>query len=78
MDLKNKLKGLPKIYYLNLDSRPDRVEWMESQFDKYKISNYERYSASTYKASELDRWKHLILGYNKDKDRLYRQENIIA
>ena len=57
-----------------MDSRPDRVEWMESQFDKYKISNYERYSASTYKASELDRWKHLILGYNKDKDRLYRRE----
>ena len=58
----NKLKDLPRIYYLNLDSRKDRADWMESQFDKYEISNYERYSASTYKASEIDSWKHLVIG----------------
>ena len=52
-NLGHKLKGLPKIYYLNLDSRKDRSDWMESQFDKYGISNFERYSASTYKASEI-------------------------
>ena len=74
MDLKNKLKGLPKIYYLNLDSRKDKADWTESQFEKHKISNYERYSASDYIASEIDSWKHLVIGYNKDKERLYRSE----
>ena len=69
MDLKNKLKGLPKIYYLNLDSRKDKADWTESQFEKHKITNYERYSASDYIASEIDSWKHLVIGYNKDKER---------
>jgi hypothetical protein len=32
MDLNNKLKGIPHIYYLNLDNRVDRKEYMENQF----------------------------------------------
>jgi hypothetical protein len=60
MDLKNKLKGLPAIYYINLDNRTDRREYMESQFDYWGIKNYCRVSGTKYLASEYDNWKHLI------------------
>jgi hypothetical protein len=33
MDLENKLKGLPPIYYINLEHRTDRRGSMESQFN---------------------------------------------
>ena len=46
MDLNNKLKGLPPIYYVNLDYRNDRREYMEKQFEKWNITNYTRVSAS--------------------------------
>ena len=59
IDLKNKLKNMPTIYYVNLDNRNDRREYMESQFDQYKI-NFKRISASKYLASEYEQWKHLI------------------
>jgi hypothetical protein len=67
----NKLKNIPKIYYLNLDEREDRKEYMETQFDYWEISNYKRYSASDYKASDFDNWKHLIIGC---KEETYRRE----
>ena len=37
MDLNNKLKNIPKIYYINLDERPDRKNYIESQFNELKI-----------------------------------------
>ena len=40
-----KLKGLPPIYYINLDDKPDRAEYMENQFKYWEIENYERISA---------------------------------
>ena len=40
-----KLKGLPHIYYLNLDGQPERREYMEEQFKYWEIENYERISA---------------------------------
>ncbi len=40
-----KLKNLPSIYYLNLDSQPERREFMESQFKYWEIENYTRISA---------------------------------
>jgi GR25 family glycosyltransferase involved in LPS biosynthesis len=40
-----KLKGLPPIYYINLDGQPDRAEYMEDQFKYWEIENYERVSA---------------------------------
>ena len=60
MDLKNKLKGLPPVYYINLDNRTDRREYMESQFDYWGIVDYHRVSASKYLASKFDEWKYLI------------------
>ena len=60
MDLNNKLKNIPKIYYINLDERPDRKNYTESQFDKLKINNWERYSASKYRVENLEDWQLLL------------------
>jgi hypothetical protein len=60
MNLKDKLKGIPDVYYVNLDNRIDRKEYMESQFDYWGIENYHRVSATKYLASEFDKWKHII------------------
>ena len=40
-----KLKGLPPIYYINLDGQPERAKYMEDQFKYWEIENYERVSA---------------------------------
>jgi len=40
-----KLKGLPPIYCINLDEKPDRWEYMENQFKYWEIENYTRISA---------------------------------
>ena len=60
MDLKNKLKGLPTIYYTNLDHRTDRREYMETQFDYWDIKDYHRVSGTKYLASKYEEWKYLI------------------
>jgi len=57
----NKLKGLPTIYYLNLDERDDRKIYMENQFDRFKISKYERISTSSYQLHNFDEWKHRLI-----------------
>lgn len=61
MDLNNKLKGMPHVYYFNLDNRLDRREYMESQFERWGIE-YTRVSASKFLASDVDNWKHLVNG----------------
>jgi len=61
MNLHNKLKGLPAIYYTNLDHRTDRREYMESQFDYWGIENYHRVSGTKYLSTEDYKWEHLVL-----------------
>lgn len=61
MDLANKLKNIPHIYYVNLDNRTDRKEYMESQFDYWRIKNYTRISSSKYLASESDSWADKVI-----------------
>lgn len=61
MNLKNKLEGLPKIYYFNLDERPDRKEYTESQYDHYKIKNYVRHSMSKYQHDNFEEWKDKLI-----------------
>ena len=39
-----KLRGLPHIYWLNLDSDVDRREWMEDQFEYWQVKNHTRIS----------------------------------
>ena len=41
----HKLKGLPSIYYINLDDHTDRRKYMEGQFAYWGIENYTRISA---------------------------------
>ena len=59
MDLNNKLKGLPPIYYVNLDYRNDRREYMEKQFEKWNITNYTRVSASRFSIDKM------VISYNE-------------
>ena len=40
-----KLKGLPPIYYLNLDEEPERDAYMKAQLKYWDIENYTRISA---------------------------------
>lgn len=62
MDLKNKLKNFPHIYYVNLDNRTDRRDYMEDQFEYWKLP-CTRISGSKYLASNLDEWaKHKVVG----------------
>lgn len=61
MDLNNKLKGIPKIYYFNLDERVDRKEYTENQYEKYKIKNYTRHSTSKYNYQNFDEWQNKII-----------------
>ena len=63
MDLNNKLKDLPHIYYFNLDNRVDRKEYMENQFKKWDIKNYTRVSETKYLSSEWKKWIHLVDGF---------------
>lgn len=60
----DKLKGIPKVYYRNLDSRKDRLEYMESQFDYWGIE-YQRVSSSKYTPKNYDEWKNLVI-FNSD------------
>lgn len=70
MDLNNKLKGIPKIYYFNLDERVDRKEYTESQYDHYEIKNYVRHSTSKFQYHNFDEWKdQLILNDIEDSPR---------
>jgi len=74
MNLNDKLKNIPKIYYINLDERPDRKNYIESQFDELKINNWERYSASKYRVENLENWQSLIthkLNCNLNYDIIY-------
>ena len=40
-----KLKGIPHIYYLNLDEEPERDAYMKAQLKYWDIENYTRISA---------------------------------
>lgn len=52
MDLSEKLIGMPKVYFFNLDNRQDRQKWMVKQFEKYNIE-YERVSGTKYLAHKI-------------------------
>lgn len=60
MKITEKLKGIPKVYYFNLDSRQDKQEYMESQFDFWKI-DYTRVSSSKYTPKNYHEWKDMVI-----------------
>jgi hypothetical protein len=79
MDLNNKLKNMPKIYYMNLDERPDRKNYIESQFDELKINNSERYSVSKYRVENFEDWELLLshkLNVNSSLDIMWAASTI--
>ncbi len=58
-----KLKNLPPIYYLNLDSSHERNEYMKDQFKYWEIQNYTRISAYDGREDDLS---HIIKGRYPD------------
>jgi hypothetical protein len=58
--MSNKLEGLPPIFYLNLDEDVQRKNLLEEQFEKYKIKNFKRFSASKYTPENFEEWKDLV------------------
>lgn len=72
--MSNKLRGIPQVYYLNLDERPDRREYTESQYETWGIQNYTRVSASKFKVNNFEEWKYLI----HSNDKLYEFEEKIC
>ena len=48
-----KLKGLPHIYYINLDEQPSRREYMENMFEYWEVKNYTRISAYDGREDDL-------------------------
>jgi len=78
MDLKNKLNNLPHIYYVNLDNRVDRKEYMENQFDWWKVKNFTRVSSSKYLASQSDEWADKVISGNVKNLPAYAVGNAIT
>jgi hypothetical protein len=60
MSLHDKLRGLPHIYYINLEDREDRKKFMESQFETWGIEKYTRVNASKFLKDDPKTWAHLV------------------
>ena len=48
-----KLKGIPHIYWINLDDKEDRAKYMEEQFTYWEIENHTRISAYDGREDDL-------------------------
>ena len=48
-----KLKGLPPVYCINLDGKPDRWKYMEDQFKYWEVEDYTRISAYDGREDDL-------------------------
>ena len=60
-----KLKGLPPIYYLNLDEEPERMMYMEAQLKYWQIEDYTRISA--YDGRDGRDFGHILKGKYPDR-----------
>lgn len=58
-----KLKGLPPIYYINLEEHLDRKEYMETQFKYWQIENYTHIAAYDGRDDDLG---HILKGRYPD------------
>ena len=54
----SKIKGLPAIYWINLDSDTHRREYMEDQFEYWQIENHTRISG--YDGRTDDICQHIV------------------
>ena len=57
-----KLKGLPPIYYTNLDRSPERQKYMEDQFKYWEIEDYSTY----YALKDVDSGEYLSFETNDE------------
>ena len=48
-----KLKGLPPLYYINIDGEPERDAYMQAQLKYWEIENYTRISAYDGREDDL-------------------------
>ena len=71
-----KLKGLPPVYYFNLDNRPERKSHIENQFTKYEIGNYHRVNSSRYSVENYEEWKSKVV-IDKLKTSVWRLATLI-
>jgi len=71
MNSVNKLKGIPHVYYFNMDSQTIRRNYMESQFNHYGI-NYTRVSGDRFSASNYKEWIDIF----KDTDYILKHNPI--
>ena len=55
-----KVKGIPKIIYMNHPSNTSGNTYMEDQFKTWEIKNYRRY-LKKYSEDNYDNWKNLII-----------------
>jgi len=60
--LRFKLKKTPHIFYLNLDKRKDKKEYIEKQFQLLNIENFTRVSANKFSDDTFGVWKNKIIG----------------
>ena len=60
MTLHKKLEGIPHIYYINLEDRKDRREFMENQFNQWGIEKFSRVNASELLKDDIKTWKDLV------------------
>ena len=58
--LRYKFKKIPHIFYLNLNQREDRKEYIEKQFKLLGIKNFTRISADKFSAKNFNLWKNKI------------------
>jgi hypothetical protein len=61
MNASIKLKGIPKIYYLNYDHRNDKDDYMKSQFSELEIIDYQRVSRNRFHHKNYSKWKDVLL-----------------
>lgn len=60
--LRFKFKKIPHIFYLNLDQRVDKKNYIEKQFQLLEIKNFTRVSANRFSVNDFTSWKNKILG----------------
>jgi len=59
--LRFKFKKIPHIFYLNLNQREDRKEYIEKQLKLLNIENFTRISANKFSVDTFSLWKNKIL-----------------
>lgn len=60
--LRFKLKKIPHIFYLNLNQRIDKKDYVEKQFQLLEIKNFTRVSANRFSVDDFNSWRNKITG----------------